>query len=701
MVLRVPVVCRCADFMAVTKTKPFVQHLRSLGRRVELWVALLIISLYTNDDDLVHAMRRCYLERFFNEYKCAISAAENSTVYAIYRRHRSLPSLREHTLPTHHILHPRTRMPTSRRVTRQSHQLALRNIWTRFPHAVLAEIFKIYLEEDKDMELWDIPIGETPADGGRILLSYWSLESPQEFYNFGRCLLTLMQVCRQWRDVVVGTPALWKCVYVDSSLEWLDVCLQRSSNIPIYVAIANYNIRCLQPIADRLAAHAARIQKVQVFHVTSDALRILRRTVFSGSMSALSDVKLVGRAQRKVDTVPRLQYEVTEGHRCGVERLMIKDIFVDWRSNLFTHSLCEFTYYVYDAPMDPSPVSFDSFMHVLQECSGLGVFEIGGGCPFDPVDTDGNATVSSEVYVSLDNLKVFRLHVLPKAACRAILSHIRIPETAEVHILPLTTDEEDTDRLAHTIPAECRTQFPVFLGATWARITDKQFACGVPDQEELISFEVEHWAACEQPNGGRRPRTWGERFEARTVVQYLPDCMALLRGAPLRDLNLKVVFPGFSTAEWADIFSTFPALTTLHIEGAGPFEGLFEILGPHMALTGGQTSSPQGPDAMDVDEEEAHVLPDLRVMHLDCMWESRFIVDLLHCLEWRAARGLRLSELKINMTDVGGLEEEPTEETAELRDRSLAVLRGSVVAGPVTYSEQTQIDERKSSTVWA
>ncbi len=78
-------------------------------------------------------------------------------------------------------------------------------------------------------------------------------------YGDTRLLLPAMATCKQWRDVIVGTPTLWRRIVVYNNLHWLETCLERSRKLTVQVKFRHSTMnlsrawKAIQPQKDRIA----------------------------------------------------------------------------------------------------------------------------------------------------------------------------------------------------------------------------------------------------------------------------------------------------------------------------------------------------------------------------------------------------------------------------------------------------------------
>ncbi|KAJ7608228.1 hypothetical protein FB45DRAFT_1067599 [Roridomyces roridus] len=86
----------------------------------------------------------------------------------------------------------------------------------------------------------------------------------------------LLQICRQWRDVALTTPALWSTMNLDvddsgrqdRQLHVLDCWFQRSGHCPLSISIMSWSEQvpaaAVTPLAEAISAHASRIRDMEI-----------------------------------------------------------------------------------------------------------------------------------------------------------------------------------------------------------------------------------------------------------------------------------------------------------------------------------------------------------------------------------------------------------------------------------------------------
>ncbi|KAJ6532983.1 hypothetical protein B0H19DRAFT_1187243 [Mycena capillaripes] len=97
------------------------------------------------------------------------------------------------------------------------------------------------------LEELDALIAQLTAERQRLLAESNAIVYPITTEIFLRCLpcdsnprpssgeapLLLGQICRQWREIALDTPALWRCLLLEMPVELLHIWLSRSGNLPL------------------------------------------------------------------------------------------------------------------------------------------------------------------------------------------------------------------------------------------------------------------------------------------------------------------------------------------------------------------------------------------------------------------------------------------------------------------------------------
>ncbi|KAI1793652.1 hypothetical protein LXA43DRAFT_1059670 [Ganoderma leucocontextum] len=441
------------------------------------------------------------------------------------------------------------------------------------------------------------------SEGLEIDESSWPLR------NSSRAWLPLAQTCHRVHEVAVSTQHLWRCIAVFTT-GGFDTALGRSGDLEIDVIFHRPHI--IPSAFMLLATHAARVRMLVVIEADRDTHSALR-FLLARPMPALKtcQVHLVHRdiLQHRHG---EMRFAVDHALVPNLRTLQLGILRLDWKSatipRLRRLSLCN--------SFPRTFLTFDRFLDVLQSCAALEYLKIVRSPPFmTPVP-------STERTVALPNLRTLILESSDYTEVSALLAHLQLSEHIDLDInLDIDTDieEEAVLTIPDILPID-PTRLPLLASATSASLTSDSavlIECIGPGRLQAFLNPA---SATETDQG------WHY-----TPSQAVAHFCALLAHAPLRALELGLAWPyaGETCAAsgmFAHVFQAFSALEELAYGGGANEASDRQLLGAFAGVA----------------------LPRLRVLQLR-EWNGELVPFLVQVLQMRMTRGLRLSQLDIQL----------------------------------------------------
>ena len=494
---------------------------------------------------------------------------------------------------------------------------------------------QVYAEDRPLQSLWNasVPVNRLPPE---IMLEiFQALRAVSEYdgeltETSGRWVswTRLSYVCRSWRDVICNSALFWQNIHVKNELRWVELCLSRSREIPLNIFF--HSSATLPGACDILSSHTRRIKRVTVRQTARDTVSCLTR-FFQPIMPMLqrfsldachteSDTTCFGDSNffhllPSLNTL-RLGYAHIDWNSVGARKLRVLHLR-DW------------------TPPDKHLLSLRQFLNALQEFQALEDLLLDFAFPFETYTADGVRDVSGPI-VSLPNIrKLYFLCPVDEEPTSPdvyhLLAHLQVPVSAQLYIYSQTHDYTTgpgEGGYLETIPRdpEC---LPILQSATTAHLFRLGFDCRCGSGQIGINLEPLRLEAL----------PW-EYAPEQAIDQFC----TLFAKAPLRELVVELV----STEEaWTRLFRTFPSVAVFKVKilGMGRHpddeveDGLFAAL----------VSAAPNEDVTS-DSDDTLVLPNLRAFEYRAIWHEDTLSNLVQCLRARAARGAKLRELTLGLS---------------------------------------------------
>ncbi|KAM5545709.1 hypothetical protein V8D89_000747 [Ganoderma adspersum] len=449
------------------------------------------------------------------------------------------------------------------------------------------------------------------SEGSEIEESSWPLRTSSNGW------LPLSQTCRRIHDVAVSTQHRWQRITVFSKIGGLDTALSRSGDLEIDVIF--HQPHAIPSAFMLLTSHAVQLRSLVIIEADHNTLCALQ-FLFSRPMPALTtcQVHLVHQPIRLPRRSGAMWFTVDSTVLPNLRALQLGMLPLDWNSEAIS-SLRRLSL------RDASPQFFMScgqFLDILESFTALEHLEIRNTPLFAP------PRQCTERVVALPYLRTLILESSHHNEISALLFHLQLSSNADIEInIDINTEFlcRRLVTLSHVLPRN-PTPLPLLASAASA------------------SFAFNHgcvFVECSAPADAKPGRIRvllnpGSALESDQGWYYTPSQAAvhfsgLLEHAPLRALELRFAWPyaGETCAAsgmFAYVFLTFSELEELAYS------------------RGGNEAS----DKQLLDVLANGALPRLRVLRLG-EWSGELISLLVEFLQIRAAGGLRLSQLDIQV----------------------------------------------------
>ncbi|KAM5544288.1 hypothetical protein V8D89_001948 [Ganoderma adspersum] len=428
-----------------------------------------------------------------------------------------------------------------------------------------------------------------------------------------------MLVCRHWCAVARATPALWRTIDVGKNKAWMQLALTRSDGATVDVSFSsNFD----EEDAAILEPHYHRLRSLRLRCWSPTAFRVIR-----GSLPRMESFEVLGNPRDSFS--PKGIYTVTD---LGITRQRFPDLRtlqvvrtplpVD---PLFYNRLCRLS-----LKGCPIQSSLEQFVKLLSDSPGLRHLEL------DDFLQQLSDSENIGPLVSLPSLRSLCLNShLPMFSARflsrVVTAATSLSITANVDFGDGDHGAVEDDTLCAILPQNFRTSLPQLTNVTWCRLTtiyeENTIACHPtipePDETPLVKLSL--------------TSSTGPNWECR-LSDGIADLLALFSSAPVTHLaTLGHTLSTVSGVEsWVRLFRGFPALVSLEADI------------DDMVLTGFLVASLMSPrDGPVVCRGLEHITLNDEWGHLREVRVEPVFDPLVRCLLYRAERGTRLEELRL------------------------------------------------------
>ena len=442
--------------------------------------------------------------------------------------------------------------------------------------------------------------------------------------------MALILVCRYWRDVVYGSPTLWRNIFI-RSLTLTQHALMLSSSATVDVMFGFDSLASTAQNLQLLQQHTRRLRSlvfVVIWCQWNPAVLTLLRS--DGGMPALETLQLPFHTQPRErwdngfvdlqltpERFPRLRWLAlaltaapSDIHvYARLRHLSLRDCRCDFSLERFLEVL--------SASTNLEHLQLESFLHRIE-----------GDWMKESADTGRNPH-------SLRYLKFLKLIEDSSAHTSNFLARISLSSTASVSIYCLIEADDNGD-LSETItdilPSYPAVALPalalvteVVVQANALRYSISGFVEPRVPGKDLIFLQI-----ADNPTDPEDVLDWGQ-----FPNECADDLLDVFASAPLTALNFTGSFGNVSAHTWGEIFTRYPLLKTLRLdddlshadESETVFQGLLAATPP-----------PDSPVPC----------PRLRSVSLKASFSRTDIDAILKCLRHRAGEGHRLEHLRMD-----------------------------------------------------
>ncbi|KAI0631406.1 hypothetical protein C8Q77DRAFT_132732 [Trametes polyzona] len=487
--------------------------------------------------------------------------------------------------------------------------------------------------------------------------------------------VSLMLVCRFWRELALATPYLWQEIDVRSSTKWLQLALQRSRDAHLTLIFHPGSARAAVPL---VLPHAQRIRRLILAHPFTKRkvelpffLPLLRTPMTNLYELALPYIRVQPETERGYAVLP-----LSQKHFPGLRVLHLPGFAVRWVPSVVARLRC----LSLQTSTSPGPlISADRFLDILETCESLEDLQLRDGYIFSAIDVEGLDDAQERI-VRLPRLRKLVLGDQP-AVTSWLLSRLDLPLCTSLHIIgkPPTPGAPPTGKIgfASFLPRDHSGRhalpMPLLSTVTHGSITvisrDSSDFTVTSDAAAHVTIEP-----VAQVDGNR------------ALVEF----SELFAGAALRDLQ---VFQGISASTdfhaWDALFRAFPKIRSLILVRGLAHDSPAELL---QSLGGGGRSADVdvGADNPWDDRASSAVLPALSSLAVEGAWYRPGLVgSVLVMLNRRATSGLPpLKSLRFRV--IGTREELKQDVLRELGAHEHA-LRGTARRVDISYSVRSTL----------
>ena len=453
-----------------------------------------------------------------------------------------------------------------------------------------------------------------------------------------------MLVCRHWRKLAVSTPYLWQATKIQRNIEWFKLVLSRSKDLPLDLVF--HQPTAILPIVNCLVLLQPHIHRLRSLLIpTIKDMKRLLEFVSRLSMPFLSELDVIAKRKGPMDLSPE--------QLPALRSLRLSSCVIPWVPTMFPrlHRLD-----LEDCTCKERSITFEQLLGVLSECVELRELRRHNFLSTlqGPSATTG-ANRGQSISISIPRLRELNIHDRPHPLSQ-FLSYVRLDHNTNVRIVGYIPDAtvDIRDAFLSLLPQDS-SGLPLLRMVTFAEIQVCQYLnC------ELVGHMgwsyVGPTIALELELGDALP-TWTFYLESA-----LRELSIIFARASLSHLRIFAEYNQVHCLDaWVRLFTAFPAIQYLELEGDNPPLSAVAALGQppydESELDVDVNSKPvmEG-DIMDVaGESDTLVLPDLRSLDLYPVdWCPGLIETIVTVLQRRVAAGLpKLEELRLSLRKTG------------------------------------------------
>ncbi|OJT02618.1 hypothetical protein TRAPUB_6882 [Trametes pubescens] len=429
--------------------------------------------------------------------------------------------------------------------------------------------------------------------------------------------LDVLRVCRHW--FVVGSTAaiLWRTLWVSDSTNLLRTGLARSRAAEVEIVITKFLSRLLPDVTALITTHVHRVYNLELGSIPRKCLPaftdIMRR-----DMPVLRTLQVYFETLEDED----IALELPPARFPRLTDVLIANIQI-LTTPAIVSQLREIR--ILACHGRSTPITTATFVHAIRAMRNVKVL-----CLKDvyACDTGSAPILPAMDKVGLDQLRTLVVHT-HASLVQAMLSAVIIPATANVSFTCLVSDAPQADG-SHTLQAvvpgdaEClpilSEVVEVSVTTAWTSSDCELAGYTTPDDRPEYDTRYGPRLSPDIEFRLRRPEDANESdfwlpLGLRDLTYVFP------RGrAPLQSLIIRTAPAVVSATDWADLFSTYPALRTLQMtvsdeEDAPCASMIFAALSPRSAA-GSETDAHGALQIGGAEDADTIPCPNLRCLTL-------------------------------------------------------------------------------------
>ena len=238
----------------------------------------------------------------------------------------------------------------------------------------------------------------------------------------------VLEVCRHWNTVAVGTPVLWKYLCFKKKISFLRAGLARSNSIPIHVEFCQTDYSFMYTAVTLLSPHSRRLLSIKFSRIDHQCSNLLQQVV-AMPKHELRSIEL-DVPNGAVDSEPFVLNISANCHR-NLRELVLRGIDVLPGSSVLG-ALTKL--HVLQGQVLETKRSLRGLSEVLRACVNLLDLWLNSAIFYGHEQQLSSQGGPYGSFVHLPSLRSLRVISAEQETARALLSFLRMPETVKVLI---------------------------------------------------------------------------------------------------------------------------------------------------------------------------------------------------------------------------------------------------------------------------
>ncbi|TFK90720.1 hypothetical protein K466DRAFT_583474 [Polyporus arcularius HHB13444] len=390
-----------------------------------------------------------------------------------------------------------------------------------------------------------LPINSLPNE---ILVKIFRSIQTEPWILQGRLIewswLPIQAVCRLWRRVICSDPLSWRTITVYSRHEWLQICLERCSDVHADVTL--YDRSLDTDTLSVLSQWTSAVRSLTIMNLEGH-----RKESFSSWLTArrwpvLKEMDVAGLAHHFIDALPPADIGLTIENAPSLRalRLQARAFHPPAEGSLYTHlltlklSLCEW------------PISFGRLLDVLESMTSIENLRLEKTF----IHTVGMPDAQRARIVTLPRLRSFTLELNRYLPITLLLASLNLPAVTSVRVR-IDASEQGPHTIADTLPRHRSSALsPILDAITSVHVSADEYA----DQYTFYDSSA-GWAG---PLYVSMFSGATDRFEL--MSRALADFVNVFSHSPITELSVSSLSTG-SVSVWVDVFNRFPGLEIINM----------------------------------------------------------------------------------------------------------------------------------------